>query len=547
MKVIIVGGVAGGAGAATRLRRMDEQAEIIMFERGEYISYANCGLPYYIGDIIKQRERLIVQTAAGMARRFNIDIRTSTEVTKIDIGKKEVETFALKSGRLGRESYDRLILSPGAAPLRPPIPGIDAANIFTLRSIPDTYAIRDYVDKNKPRRAVVVGGGFIGLEMAENLAQQGITVDVVEKMPQVMAPLDLEMANLVHTHLKRHRIGLHLGDGVTSFDTHNSTVFVNLESGTKLEADLVLLAIGVRPEVKLAKEAGLELGPRGGIKVNQHLQTSHPDIYAVGDAIEVTDMVSGLPALIPLAGPANKQGRIAANHICGIPDTYKATQGTAIVKLLDMTVAATGNSEKQLQQRGVEYLKSYTHSASHAGYYPGATPMAIKLLFTPGDGRILGAQIVGYEGVDKRIDVLAAAMRGRMTVFDLEELELAYAPPFSSAKDPVNMAGYVAANIINGHHPIIHWDELAHLDPGKVVLLDVRTDIERRYRTLPDSAHISLDSLRERLSELPRDKEIIIFCEVGQRGYLAARILMQHGFRVRNLSGGLSTYFTAIQ
>lgn len=541
MKVLIVGGVAGGAGAATRLRRMDEDAEIIMFERGEYISYANCGLPYYVGEVIQEREQLVVQSAEGMGRRFNIDIRTNSEVTKIDTAKKEVE-IREKSGKSYRESYDKLVLSPGAAPLRPPIPGIDAKNIFTLRSIPDTYAITDYIDKNKPQRAVVIGGGFIGLEMAENLVHRGLSVDVVERSPQVMAPIDQEMANIVHKYLTAKGIKLHLGTSVTGFA--EGGLSVQMDNGQELAADLVILAIGVRPETTLAKEAGLDLGHRGGIKVNQHLQTSNPDIYAVGDAIEVMDLVSGEPTLIPLAGPANKQGRIAANHICGINDTYKATQGTAIVKLFDMTVTSTGNNERQLRQLGIKYQKSYTHSASHAGYYPGATPMTIKLLFAPQDGRILGAQIVGYQGVDKRIDVLATAMRAGMTVFELEELELAYAPPFSSAKDPVNMAGYVAANILNGHHPVIHWDEMEQLDQAEYVLLDVRTDIERRFSSLPNSIHITLDALRDNL-DLPRDKEIIVLCEVGLRGYFAARLLLQHGYKVRNLSGGLRTYFQA--
>ena len=540
MKVVIVGGVAGGAGAATRLRRMDENAEIIMFERGEYISYANCGLPYYIGEVIKERERLVVQSPEGMGRRFKLDIRTNSEITSIDPAKKEVVVIP-KTGSSYRESYDKLILSPGAAPLRPPFPGIEADNIFTLRSIPDTYAIKDFIDTNKPRRTVIVGGGFIGLEMAENLVHRGISVDVVERSPQVMAPLDQEMANIVHKHLTDKGIRLHLGRSVSGFDTIDGRCHVQTDGG-QLAADLVLLAIGVKPETALAKDAGLELGLRGGIKVNIHLQTSNPDIYAVGDAIEVTDLVSGRPTLIPLAGPANKQGRIAANHICGIQDTYKATQGTAIVKLFDMTVATTGNNERLLRTNGMEYQKSYTHSSSHAGYFPGASPMAVKLLFVPGSGVILGAQIVGYHGVDKRIDVLATAIRAGLTVFDLEELELAYAPPFSSAKDPVNMAGYVAANMLNGHNPVIHWDEIDGLIAGSHVLLDVRTAVERELSCLPGSIHITLDSLRDRLMELPRDKEIIIYCEVGQRGYLASRVLAQHGFQVRNLSGGLRTY-----
>ncbi|MTI96460.1 MAG: CoA-disulfide reductase [Firmicutes bacterium] len=542
MKIVIVGGVAGGASAATRLRRLNEQAEIIMIERGAHISYANCGLPYYIGGAIREQERLTVQSPEGLAARFNIDVRVNNEVTAIDPAAKEVVVKDLISGEQYSEAYDKLILSPGAEPLRPPISGIDSPGIYTLRTIPDTLAIKQFIEERDARKTIVVGGGFIGLEMAENLRERGLEVVVVEAADQVMAPLDPEMAAMVHDLLRDKGIDLRLADGVREFSAGEDGLNVTLQSGVSLSADLVLLAIGVRPDSKLAKNAGLELGDGGAIKVNAHLQTSSPDIYAVGDAIEVTDFVSGNPTRIPLAGPANKQGRIAANHICGIADTYKATQGTAIVKLFAMTIAATGNNEKQLQREGIAYEKSYTHSGSHAGYYPGATPLSAKLLFAPDDGKILGSQIVGYQGTDKRIDVLATALRAGLTVYDLEELELAYAPPFSSAKDPVNMAGYVAANMLNGHHPVIHWHELDDLDQEQVLLLDVRSREEHQLGALPNSVLVPLDQLRSHLHELPRDREIIVYCQIGQRGYLAARMLAQAGFKVRNLSGGYVTY-----
>ncbi|NSW89706.1 MAG: pyridine nucleotide-disulfide oxidoreductase family protein [Firmicutes bacterium] len=547
-KIIIVGGVAGGASAAARLRRLDEKAEIILFERGEHISFANCGLPYYVGEVIKRKENLLIQTPEGMSRRFNIDIRVNSEVVEINLSKKQVEVLNLVTKERYCESFDKLILSPGAGPIKPSIPGIDKANVFTLRNIPDTYAIKDYIDEEKPASVIVVGGGFIGLEMVENLCCRNIKVSIVEMANQVMAPLDYEMAAFLHEHMKANSVDLYLEDSATSFDRDGKHTVVNLKSGKQLKTDMVILAIGVRPETSLARKAGLEIGECGGIKVNQYLQTSHPDIYAIGDAIEVLDFVNGRPTLIPLAGPANKQGRIAANNICGIKDTYKATQGTAIVKVFEMTAACTGNNEKTLKRHGIPYMKSYTHSASHAGYYPGAAPMAIKLLFSPKDGKILGAQIVGSQGVDKRIDVLATAMRANLTVYDLQELELAYAPPYSSAKDAVNMSGYVASNILKGIHPVIHWDELDGLDPEKFILLDVRTKEENMRGAIPNSVNIPLDLLRERMDGLPKEREIIIYCQVGLRGYLAARILMQHGFnKVRNLSGGYRTYQAAKQ
>ncbi len=542
MKIVIVGGVAGGASAATRLRRLDENAQIVLFERGEHISYANCGLPYYIGGTIKEREALLVQTPRAMKDKFNIDVRVQSEVTAIDRKSKTVSVTDLRTGKRYDESYDKLILSPGAAPVRPPIPGIEQEGIFTLRTVPDTDAIKEAVDKGKPSEALVVGGGFIGLEMAENLHSRGIKVTIVEAADQVMAPIDYEMACIVHRHILSKGLKLYLKDGVKAFHKEGKRVKVELQSGKLLAADMVILAIGVRPDVSLAKDAGLEIGERRGIKVNSYLQTSDPDIYAVGDAIEVKDFVNGSDTVIPLAGPANKQGRIAANNIYGAGEQYHGTQGTSVVKVFDLTVAATGNSEKTLKRMGMDYRKSYTESDSHAGYYPGASPLNIKLLFAP-DGKVLGAQAVGYEGVDKRIDVLASAIRFGRTVYDLEELELAYAPPYSSAKDPVNMAGYVAANCLKGDMEIIHWDQVDQLDRDKVFILDVRPPEETSTGSIEGAVNIPLNDLRARIDEVPRDKEIVVYCKVGLRAYIAYRMLVQKGFRnVKNLSGGYQLY-----
>ena len=547
-KVVVVGGVAGGASAAARLRRLDENMEIILFERGEHISYANCGLPYYIGGIIEDKEDLLVQTPEDMEERFNIDVRTNNQVLEIDLDKKQVEIEDRLTGQRYSESFDKLILSPGAEPLRPPISGIDSDKIFSIRNVRDTFRIKDFIDENDCREAIVVGGGFIGLEMAENLHLLGLKVTLVEMADQVMAPLDYEMANIIHKELKSKGIELLLKDGVKTFSQEADDVVVELGSGTRLKTDLVILSIGVRPETGLAQMAGLEIGDTGGIKVNKHLQTSHPDIYAVGDAVEIVDLINGNPAMIPLAGPANKQGRIAANHICGIEDTYKATQGTSIVKLFVLTAAVTGNNEKTLRKFNIPYLTCHIHSPSHATYYPGAREMAIKLLFSPERGQLLGAQIVGYEGVDKRIDVLATAIRAKMTVYDLQELELAYAPPYSSAKDPVNMVGYVASNILMGHHPVIQWDQLGGLDKDKTLLLDTRTRKEYEMGAIPGSINIPVDQLRQSLNELIpyKDKDIVIYCRSGQRSYIATRILLQNGFdKVRNLSGGYLTWSLA--
>ncbi len=543
MKVLIVGGVAGGASAAARLRRLDETAEIILFERGEYISFANCGLPYYIGNVITNRESLLVVTKEMMRDRFRLDIRTNCEVLSIDRGNKKVKVHDAVTNNEYHESYDKLILSPGAAPLRPPLPGVNGSRIYTLRNIPDTDAIRKVVDSGTVRSATVVGGGFIGIEMAENLKHRGVDVTLVEMLPQVMAPLDIEMAAIVHQHLKLKGVHLALGDGVAGFEEKGQRVTTTLASGQKVESDIVILAIGVKPEIKLAVEAGIETGR--GIVVNEAMLTSDPDIYAVGDAVEIREFQSGSQTLVPLAWPANKQGRIAADNIAGLRSVYQGTQGTSIVKAFDLTVATTGLNEKQLVKAGIPYLKTYTHSGHHAGYYPGAIPMSIKILFSPDDGKLLGAQIVGIEGVDKRIDVLATAIRARMTVFDIESLELAYAPPYSSAKDPAIMAAFVAGNVLSGRVRIIHWDQIAALDGKHDWLLDVRAEDEFELGSIEGATNIPVNALRERLGEIPADKRIVVFCQVGLRGYIACRILMAAGLDCVNLSGGYLTWHTA--
>ena len=546
MNYLIIGGVAGGATVAARLRRMDEKANIILFERGKYVSYANCGLPYYIGDTINNREKLFVQTAKGFTDRFRIDIRTEQEVTAIRPDKKEVEIKNLSTGETYTETYDKLVLSPGAEPLRPGIEGIGSKKIFTLRNVPDTDTIKNYVNTENPKRAIVVGGGFIGLEMAENLYDLGIQVDVVEMANQVMAPLDFSMAAIVHRQLTDKGVGLHLEDGVSRFEEKDGGVTVHLRSGKQIATDMVLLSIGVRPETKLAKDAGLAIGERGGIAVNDYMQTSDADIYALGDAVEVRHLVTGQPALIPLAGPAHKQGRIVADNIVfGNKKKYPGSIGTSIAKVFDLTVAAAGANAKLLQQNNIPYISSYTHGASHAGYYPGAVPLSIKILFAPENGKLLGAQIVGFNGVDKRIEMLAQVIQRGGTVHDLAELEHAYAPPYSSAKDPVNMAGFVAENILNKKSRIIQWRELAEL-PADTIRIDVRTHDEYKLGTIPGFINIPVDELREHLDELPKEKPIVVTCAVGLRGYLAYRILVQNGFKhVRNLSGGYKTWSVA--
>lgn len=546
MNYLIIGGVAGGATVAARLRRMDEKANIVLFERGKYVSYANCGLPYYIGDTINNREKLFVQTVKGFTDRFRIDIRTEQEVTAIRPDKKEVEVKNLSTGEIYTETYDKLVLSPGAEPLRPGIEGIGSKKIFTLRNVPDTDTIKNYINIEKPKRAIVVGGGFIGLEMAENLHDLGIQVDVVEMANQVMAPLDFSMAAIVHQQLTDKGVGLHLEDGVSRFEEKDGGVTVHLRSGKQIATDMVLLSIGVRPETKLAKEAGLAIGERGGIAVNDYMQTSDADIYALGDATEVKNLVTGQPSLIPLAGPANKQGRIVADNIIfGNKKKYAGSIGTSIAKVFDLTVAATGANAKLLQRNNIPYTSSYTHGASNAGYYPGAVPISIKILFDPENGKLLGAQIVGFNGVDKRIEMLEQVIQRGGTVYDLTELEHAYAPPYSSAKDPVNMAGFVAENILKGKSKIIQWRELAEL-PADTIRIDVRTRDEHKLGSIPGFINIPVDELREHLDELPKDKLIVVSCAVGLRGYLAYRILVQNGFKnVRNLSGGYKTWSVA--
>lgn len=548
MKYLIVGGVAGGATVAARLRRLDEKAEIIMFERGEYVSYANCGLPYYIGDTITDREKLLVQTVEGFTSRFHIDIRTQQEVVSVNPKQKKIQVRNLKTGDEYTESYDKLILSPGAAPIKPGIKGIANDKIFTLRTIPDTDRIKSYVNKSNPRKALVVGAGFIGLEMVENLHNLNIEVTIIEKSNQVMAPLDYSMAAIVHQHLRAKGVNLILEDGVLEFEDNQKAITTHLESGARIESDMVILSIGVKPETKLAQEAGLTIGSLGGIMVNEYMQTSNPDIYALGDAAEVTHLVTGKPALIPLAGPANKQGRIVADNIVyGNKYTYVGSIGTSIAKIFDLTVAAAGANAKLLKRESIAYLSSYTHSASHAGYYPGSIPMSIKILFSPTDGRLLGAQAVGIDGVDKRMEMLAQVIRNKGSVSDLITIEQAYAPPYSSAKDPVNMAGFVAENILTNKVRTIQWREIETLSPD-TILVDTRTHEEYCLGTIPRAINIPVDDLRKRMNELPKDKDIVLFCAVGLRGYLAYRILYQNGYtNIRNLSGGYKTWSIATE
>lgn len=540
-KILIVGGVAGGATAAARLRRLDEKSSIILFERGEHISFANCGLPYYIGEEIKDRNKLLVQTPEGMSKKFNLDIRTFSEVTKINRDQKTVTVKNLQTNESYEESYDSLILSPGANPIIPNINGIsEASHLFTLRNIADTDRIKQFVDNQKPKTAAVIGGGFIGIEMAENLVHRGIKVTIIEMGKQVMGPIDYEMACIVHDHLTEKGIDLILEDGVTAFKNNGSVI--ELTSKKEIHTDMLILAIGVRPENALAKNAGLNLGERGGIQVNPFLQTNDQDIYAIGDAIEVTDFINGKPVMIPLAGPANRQGRIAANNIYGKQETYKGTLGTSVVKLFDLTVATTGMNEKRLQQLKMNYETIHLHPSSHAGYYPGASPISLKLIFEKETGNILGAQAVGKDGADKRIDVIATAIKGKLTVVDLTEVELAYAPPYSSAKDPVNMAGYVASNILDGDVETVQWHEIDQIVKNGGLLIDVRDPHERENGFIKGSINIPLGDIRERLQDIPKDQTVYVSCQVGLRGYLAARILAENGYHVKNVDGGWKTY-----
>ncbi len=553
MKVIIVGGVAGGASCAARLRRLDEKAEILMVERGPYVSYANCGLPYHVGGTIEQESSLLVATEQMFRSQFAIDCRTNCEVISISPEKKTVELKNHLTGEVITEKFDKLVLSPGAAPIRPPLPGIDLPGIFSVRTVPDARNIREWLDRgteksevtnaytgidpiSKPKRAVVVGGGFIGLEMVENFVHRGLEVTLVEKLDQVMPPLDREMARLVEKYMTRHGVRIELNDGVAGFrQTASGTLEVLTEKGKAHPADIVILAIGVRPETALAKNAGLAIGERGGIRVDEHMRTSDPDIFAVGDAVEVKDFVTGQWSLIPLAGPANRQGRIAADVIAGRDSRYRGTQGTSICQIFDATISQTGVSEKVLKRLGdVDYEKIYLYPNSHAGYYPGAKMLIVKALFRKSDGRLLGAQVLGEDGVPKRIDSFAMAIQMGCTIYDLEEAELSYAPPYGSAKDPVNFAGMVAADVLRGDMPLVHWDSL-----GNGFLLDVRNPQELAVESVPGAYNIPLPELRERMDELPVEREILIICRSAQRAYMATRILLQNGFKARNISGGM--------
>lgn len=539
-KVLIVGGVAGGASAAARLRRLDEFAEIILFERDEYISFANCGLPYYIGETIKDRNKLLIQTPEAMHKRFNIDVRVNSEVVSIDSENKKVIVKSKEKG-IYEESFDSLVLSPGAKAIRPRLSGMESSKIFTLRNIPDTDRIKAYVDQSQTKSAVVIGGGYIGVEMAENLKERGLEVTLVEAAPHILAPFDSEMSTYAEKELVEHGVGLLLGNGVESFEEKENKIIVKVQSGDEITADMVIMAVGVAPDTGFLKDSGIELGPKGHIVVNSNMQTNIEGIYAVGDAIEVIDFINGQRTAIPLAGPANKQGRIAADNICGINSRFNGTQGTAIIKVFGLTGASTGNNERTLQRLSIPYRVVYVHPQSHASYYPGATPMSLKLIFND-EGKILGAQGFGYDGVDKRIDVIATVMRIGGSVTDLTELELSYAPPFSSAKDPVNMAGFVAESVLSGRQEVFTPKELEGFDSEKAVLVDVRSEIEYNNGNIPGAINISVDELRNRIQELDKNKEIWVYCQVGLRGYIAARIFSQHGYKVRNLTGGYKTY-----
>lgn len=539
-KILIIGGVAGGATAATRLRRLDEEAEIIMFERGEYVSYANCGLPYYIGGHIKERQKLLINTAEDIAGKYNIDIRTFSEVVGIDTDSKLV-TVRKANGDAYKESYDYIILSPGARPVKPPIPGIDNNKIFSLRTVPDTDKIKEFVDNDNPKSAVVIGGGFIGVEVAENLISRGLDVTLVEAVPHILAPFDSDTIVIAEKEMEQNGVELILGDGVKSFEDDEGLVKITLNSGKALTADMVLLSIGVSPDTGFLKDSGINLGPKGHIVVNDKMETNIPNIYAVGDAIEIVDYITKKVSAIPLAGPANKQGRIAADNISGIPTIYKGTQGTSILKIFDLIAGSTGANEKTLQRNNMDYKTIIIHPNSHGEYYPGALPITIKLIFD-NEGKVLGAQVLGYEGVDKRVDVIASVIGMNGTVKDLTELELAYAPPYSSAKDPVNMAGYIAENILKNKAEIIRVDELDRLDKNSTLLLDISTSTEYDTGHIEGAINIPLEELRNHLDELNKGKEIITYCHVGQRGYIASRILSQKGFKVRSLSGGYKSY-----
>ena len=548
MRVLIVGAVAGGATAAARIRRLDEQAEIVVFERGEYVSFANCGLAYYIGGEIEDRDKLLVTPSERLHDRYGIDVRLRTEVKRIVPDVQEVEVEDLTSGDRYRERYDKLLLATGAAPVRPPLPGIDSEGIFALRTIPDADAIKGYIERTRASRAVIVGAGFIGLEMAENLRRLGMEVTVVELLDQVMPPLDPEMAALVAQELRLNRVELRLGVPVSSFSRDDAGLHVHLKDGGECVGDLAVLSIGVKPEAALAKEAGLRIGERGGIVTDEHMTTSAPNIYAAGDAVEAMHLVEGKPTHVALGGPANRQARVAADNICGRDSRYRRTQGTAIVRVFDLAVACTGSNEKSLQRLGMPHEKCYVQGHSHATYYPGAENLAIKLLFAPADGRILGAQVVGGEGTDTRIDVLATALRAGMSVYDLEHLELAYAPQYGSARDPVNTAGMAAANMLRRDAECVHWHQVDDLLGQGHMFVDVQTPEEHAVHSIPGAVNIPVDGLRDRMGELPKDKPIVVYCSTGLRSYVACRALKQSGFQdVKNLNGGFGTYGAMVE
>ena len=540
MKVVIIGGVAAGASTAARLRRLDENAEIVMLERGEHISFANCGLPYYVGGVIKNRKRLLVQTPKSMHSRFNIDVRVNNEVIRILPQEKQLEIRNIQENYL--ESYDYLVLCPGASPVVPTVPGIDKPNVFKVRNLPDSDIIKQYIEVHKPQHGVVIGGGFIGLEMADMLNKAGITVTLVEASPQVMGALDSEMAAIIHAHLLKRGVNLCLEDQLIGFIGDERIEGVVLNSGRTITTDLAVLGIGVKPEVTLAREAGLNIGSTGGIMVDDHLRTSDPFIYAAGDAIQVKDYITGEDTLLPMAGPANRQGWVVANNIAGRPIKYSGVQGTAIIKMMNMVAAVTGKNEKTLKSLGWDYYTCHIVPSSHATYYPRATDLTIKILFNPESGKLFGAQIVGYEGVDKRIDVLATAIKAGMTVFDLQELELAYAPPFSSAKDPINMAGYAAGNIVNQDLEVIQWEEVPTLVDEGAFLLDARMPAELKAGKVEGSYNIPVDDVRQHLEEVPRDREVLVYCRSGLRSYVVCRVLSQLGYKVKNIDGGYLLY-----
>ncbi|TAL35348.1 MAG: CoA-disulfide reductase [Spirochaetes bacterium] len=545
LRIVIIGGVAGGASAAARARRLSEDAAITIIEKGPYVSFANCGLPYHIGGVIPDRAHLLIQTPRSLKDRFNITVRTGTEAVAIDRAAHTVTLADAAGGGNETIPYDRLILSPGADAFRPPMPGVDLPSVFTLQTIPDMDAVLSFIAREGVRSATIIGGGFIGLEAAENLALRGIAVSIVEADSQVMPPLDPEMAELLHQHLAVKGIALHLGRKAAGITHNGKLAVISFEDGGTLESGMVILSIGVRPRTKLARDAGLAIGATGGIAVDEGMRTSDPEIYAIGDAIEVVNPVTGLPGYVPLAGPANRQGRIAADRIFGRDSKYRGTLGTSICKVFDLAAGGTGASEKLLRKAGRDFRKIYIHAGNHASYYPGAFPVALKLMFDPATGTILGAQAVGTEGVDKRIDVLATAMSAGLTVYDLEHLELSYAPPFGSAKDPVNMAGFTAANLLRGDHRAIQPEDLHDLDPARDVLLDVRTVDEFKADNIDGSINIPVNELRARMGELPRGGRIIAYCAVGLRGYVAQRMLSLSGFDAVNLSGGFKTWLMA--